>query len=194
MIAGVDEAGRGPLAGPVLAAAVALPSDFDPTGVTDSKQLSEKQRIAAYERIVTEAVGVGVGEVDASTIDLINILQATYRAMLAALADLGCELDAVLVDGRAIPGCPVPQTAIVHGDALCVSIGAASIVAKVERDRRMCELDTLYPGYGFAKHKGYCTEEHLTALERLGPCPEHRRSFAPVATIAEGQCRLLGPR
>jgi len=190
-IAGVDEAGRGPLVGPVFAAAVVLPPDFDPFGITDSKKLTEKQRVVAYKRILAEAIAVGIGKTDARSIDRINILRATYRAMLAALANLGCDIDGVLVDGRAIPRCPWPQMAIVHGDALCLSISAASIVAKVERDQYMCELDSLYPGYGFAKHKGYCTPEHLAALARLGPCPEHRTTFAPVAVVLEAQCQPL---
>ena len=190
-IAGVDEAGRGPLAGPVFAAAVILPPDFNPSGIADSKQLSEKQRSVAYERILKEADAVGVGKTDARSIDQINILRATYQAMLAALANLGCDIDGVLVDGRAIPRCPWPQMAIVHGDALCLSISAASIVAKVERDQYMRDLDSLYPGYGFAKHKGYCTPEHLAALARLGPCPEHRTTFAPVAVVLEAQCQPL---
>jgi ribonuclease HII len=194
MLAGIDEAGRGPLAGSVFAAAVILPSGFDPAGIADSKRLSEKRRLAAYERIVAEAVAVGVGEVNSVAIDQINILRATYEAMLAALAQLGCGVDGVLVDGRAIPRCPCPQIGIVHGDALCLSISAASIVAKVERDRYMCELDAQYPGYGFAKHKGYCTPEHLAALRRLGPCPEHRTTFAPVAAILEAGCLPLDLR
>ena len=190
-MAGIDEAGRGPLAGSVFAAAVILPSGFDPIGIADSKQLTEKRRLAAYERIIAEAVAVGVGEVNARAIEQINILRATYKAMLSALAGLECEVDGVLVDGRAIPHCPCPQIAIVHGDALCLSISAASIVAKVERDRYMCELDAQYPGYGFAKHKGYCTPDHLSALRRLGPCPEHRTTFAPVAAILEAGCQPL---
>jgi len=190
-IAGIDEAGRGPLAGSVFAAAVVLPSDFDPAGIADSKQLTEKRRLVAYERILSEAIAVGVGEVSARAIEQINILQATYKAMLSALAKLGCEVDGILVDGRAIPHCPCPQIAIVHGDALCLSISAASIVAKVERDRYMRELDAQYPGYGFAKHKGYCTPDHLSALSRLGPCSEHRTTFAPVAAILEAGCLPL---
>ena len=193
-IPGIDEAGRGPLAGPVFAAAVILPIDFDPTGIKDSKKLTERQRLAAYEGILSEAVAVGVGQCDARSIDRINILKATHQAMLAAVAHLGCEVDGILVDGRAIPHCPWPQLAIVGGDALCLSISAASIVAKVERDRRMRELDEQYPGYGFAKHKGYCTPDHLEALRRLGPCAEHRLSFAPVAEALEAKCGHLDLR
>lgn len=191
LIAGVDEAGRGPLAGPVFAAAVVLPREFDCCGIADSKSLSEKQRLAAYERILSEATAVGRGSADARAIDQLNILRATHQAILAALSDLGCKVAGILVDGLPMPHSPVPQIAIVHGDALCASISAASIIAKVERDRLMREMDELYPGYGFARHKGYGTPEHLEALERLGPCPEHRTSFGPVAAALERRCANL---
>ena len=188
-IAGIDEAGRGPLAGPVVAAAVILPLHFAPDGVRDSKKLSPLQRDDAYERIMLEAEVVGVGVSDTEEIDRINILQATYKAMRAAIAALQSGLDYVLVDGRAIPDLPIPQQGIPHGDALSLSIGAASIVAKVTRDRIMQEMDTQYPGYGFARHKGYCTAEHIEAICRQGVCEIHRKSFAPIAEQVESAWR-----
>jgi ribonuclease HII len=180
-IAGVDEVGRGPLAGPVVAAAVILPEGFDPEGVRDSKKLTERQREQMCERIKAEAVSIGLGVVGPEVIDEINILRATCQAMQAALDDLDVPYDFVLLDGQPVSGFGVPSLAIVKGDDRSVSIGAASIVAKVTRDRMMCELDEQYPDYGFAAHKGYGCKTHLEALERLGPCPCHRRSFAPVS-------------
>ncbi|QQS15681.1 MAG: ribonuclease HII [Candidatus Moraniibacteriota bacterium] len=196
---GVDEAGRGPLAGPVVAAAARYRSSRlgFPCGesrewrlVRDSKTLSGHQREEAYRWILAN-FEVGVGVVDAETIDRVNILQATFLAMRMALADLlekriagkqnGMQNVRILVDGnRVIPKIEFSQEAIVHGDARSVSIAAASIVAKVTRDRRMRDLDILYPEYGFSKHKGYGTAAHLSALQRFGPCPIHRQSFAPV--------------
>ncbi len=190
-VAGLDEAGRGPLAGPVVAAAVVLPRDFEMSGVRDSKQLSAVARDRAYDRILTEAVSVGVGVVEPDEIDRINILQATHTAMRAALSNISAAFDFVLVDGLAVPGLPVSSRAIVKGDAKSVSIGAASIVAKVTRDRIMEEMDQRYPEYGFASHKGYCTREHLSAIDAHGPCPCHRKSFAPVAERL-ANCRLPG--
>ena len=189
LIAGVDEAGRGPLAGPVVAAAVILPLDFRTDGVRDSKKLSPLQREDAYERILSEAEAVGIGVSDTEEIDRINILQATYCAMRSAIAALHTDLDCVLVDGRAIPQLSIPQQAIVRGDNLSVSIGAASIVAKVTRDRIMLEMDGRYPGYGFARHKGYCTPEHIEAICRQGVCEIHRKSFAPISEQVESACR-----
>lgn len=203
-ILGVDEAGRGPLAGPVVAAAVRYRSAsfVVPRGhehafrhIRDSKMLSEHQRERAFQWI-EEHFDVGVGIVDALTIDRVNILQATFLAMRRATEGV-CERYAsaqdksakktllILVDGnREVPGLSVSQKTIVKGDSLSILIAAASIVAKVTRDRMMCEYDREYPGYGFARHKGYGTAAHLLALRRLGPCPIHRRSCAPVACLS----------
>lgn len=181
LVAGVDEVGRGPLAGPVVAAAVVLPPSFDSDGVTDSKLLSPTQRIDVYPHICKHAIAWGVGVADAATIDRQNILQASYTAMRMALANLPLTVQAVLVDGKfRIPDITTPQRAIVDGDQLCVSIGAASILAKEIRDRMMEEFDEQFPIYGFARHKGYATPEHLAALSQHGPSPLHRQSFAPV--------------
>lgn len=188
-VAGVDEAGRGPLAGPVVAAAVILPNSFDCDGIRDSKKLTHRARQKALERIRAEALAVGVGIVGPETIDQINILRATSLAMKAALDDLGAAFDFVLVDGLSVSGFGAPTLPIVGGDAKSVSIAAASIVAKVTRDAIMCELDAAYPQYGFAAHKGYGCRSHLDALEKYGPCPCHRKSFAPVTRRAF-QCRL----
>jgi len=184
VIAGVDEAGRGPLAGPVVAGCVVLPDTFDLKGVNDSKKLSEKQREEAYARILEGAVSVGVGVADHAEIDAVNILQASWIAMRRAVAALNpqCVPDLLLVDGLPVPNLPCAATLpIVGGDGASASIAAASIVAKVVRDRMMRDFDTVYPGYGFAGHKGYGSSAHREALVRLGPCPIHRRSFAPVA-------------
>ncbi|MDO8684017.1 MAG: ribonuclease HII [Armatimonadota bacterium] len=188
-VAGVDEAGRGPLAGPVIAAAVILPHDFDITGIRDSKKLSPLQREKAFERIIKEAVGLAVGVCDSKLIDEINILQATYTAMRGAIALIKPKVDYVLVDGYPIRSLNIPQEGIFRGDSLSVSIAAASIIAKVTRDRMMCEFDAKYPGYGFAKHKGYYTAEHITAIAELGICEIHRRSFEPIASEVERECR-----
>jgi ribonuclease HII len=183
-VAGVDEAGRGPLAGPVVAACVVLPTDFSLDGIDDSKKLTERQREAAFERIRTGALSIGVGMAEPEEIDRINILQATWAAMRRAVLALSPSMtpDLLLVDGLAVPNLPCPDALpIVGGDAASASIAAASIVAKVTRDRLMCAFDSDYPGYGFAGHKGYGCASHLTALRSLGPCPIHRRSFSPVA-------------
>lgn len=184
-IAGVDEAGRGPLAGPVVAAAVILPPDFDTTGIRDSKALSPAQREKAHQRILDEALAVGVGIIDSETIDRINILKATHEAMRAALRDMGAAFDFVLVDGLPIKNFGYPHRGIVKGDNKSVSIAAASIVAKVTRDCMMVELAKKFPGYGFEKHKGYYTEEHVRAIRELGACDVHRRTFAPVSESEE---------
>ncbi len=188
-VAGVDEVGRGPLAGPVVAAAVVLPEGFDAEGVRDSKRLSERSREIVCERIMCEAIGVGVGIVAPEVIDEINILRATCKAMKAALDDLSAAFDFVLVDGLSVSGFGVPSMAVVKGDNKSVSIAAASIVAKVTRDRIMVGLDSEFPDYGFASHKGYGSKLHLEALDRYGPCPCHRMTFAPVRERA-AQCRL----
>lgn len=187
-IAGVDEAGRGPLAGPVVAAAVILPPDFDLTGIRDSKALNPAQREESCQRIVAEALAVGVGIVDTETIDRINILRATHEAMRAALKDMGAAFDYVLVDGDPVPDLGAESRSIVGGDSKSASIAAASIVAKVTRDCIMVELAKQFPDYGFDKHKGYCTKEHLRAIEEHGVCSIHRRSFSPVARKVENGC------
>ena len=187
-LAGVDEAGRGPLAGPVVAAAVVLPEDWAQDGVpeslkrlNDSKQLRESVREELYEAIQTNAVIVSaIAVVDAPVIDEINILQATHRAMNEALAGLEPSAEHALVDGRPVPSLTLPQTAIVKGDAQSFSIAAASILAKVTRDRLMVQYHQQFPGYGFDEHKGYGTKAHLLAIEELGACPIHRMSFAPL--------------
>ncbi len=179
--AGVDEAGRGPLAGPVVVAAVILDPARPIAGLADSKQLREAQRLALDGEIRAHALAFCVIEIDAATIDRLNILQATLLGMRDAVRGLAIAADEALVDGNKLPkDLPCPARAIVDGDALVAEISAASILAKVHRDRLLVELDAVHPGYGFATHKGYPTPEHLAALERLGPCPAHRRSFAPV--------------
>jgi len=190
-VVGLDEAGRGPLAGPVVTAAVILPRDFNLDGIGDSKALTPRSREKAFERIVAEAECVGIGIVGPEVIDDVNILRATHAAMRAALDDIGAVFDFILVDGLAVPGLPTDSMPIVGGDAKSASIGAASIVAKVTRDRIMEKIDAEYPQYGFASHKGYCTHEHLRALDEHGPCPCHRKSFAPVAERM-ANCRLPG--
>jgi len=179
-IAGVDEVGRGPLAGPVVAAAVVLPRDFDVLGVDDSKKLSEKRREELFEQIRQKALAIGLGVVDHSTIDDINILQATKRAMEKALEECAgvlASIDHILIDALTLENVPIPQTAIVKGDAKSVSIAAASIIAKVTRDRMMAEYDAHYPGYAFGSNKGYGTAAHYEGLHRQGLCPIHRRTF-----------------
>jgi ribonuclease HII len=187
-IAGVDEAGRGPLAGPVVAAAVVFPADWIRRGlpeflreINDSKQLSAPTREVLYAALVSNTeIRFGIAAVDAPLIDQINILQATHRAMNLALAKLNPPPQHVLVDGLRVKTLDFPQTPIVSGDALSWSIAAASILAKVTRDRLMVEFDREYPGYGFSGHKGYGTEQHLAALKERGPCPIHRHSFSPL--------------
>lgn len=182
LLCGVDEAGRGPLAGPVYAAAVVF-REVPPAGVADSKALSATKREAVIDTILAQC-WVGVGIATAEEIDRVNILQATFLAMERAVAALPVRPGRIAVDGNRLPRFEGfdrnALEAIVKGDAKCPQISAASIVAKVLRDRRMRELDALYPGYGFAQHAGYGVAAHLGALKTLGPCPEHRRSFAPV--------------
>jgi ribonuclease HII len=190
-VAGVDEAGRGPLAGPVVAAAVFIPPsalesapDHVLAGLTDSKQLSPGRRSHFYS-ILTGLSGVdwAVGTASVEEIDAVNILQATYLAMRRAVEGLSAVPDHLLVDGRPVPNLPVASTAIVRGDGQSFSIAAASVVAKVTRDALMQDLDAAYPAYGFSRNKGYGTREHREALRDLGPCPCHRRSFAPVRQL-----------
>ena len=182
-VAGVDEAGMSPLAGPVVAAAVILPPGCRIPGVDDSKKLDASRRERLAVEIRARAVAFGVGVVEADEIDRVNIYRAGLLAMLRAVLALATEPEALLVDARRIPEVTIRQQAIVKGDAKSLSIAAASIVAKTTRDARMVELDAVYPGYGLAKHKGYPVAEHVAALERLGPCPIHRRSFAPVRKV-----------
>ena len=176
-ICGVDEVGRGPLAGPVVAGAVILPKDCKILYLNDSKQLSEKKREELYDIIMKEAVSVGLGMANNERIDEINILQADYEAMREAISKLNPKPDILLNDAVTIPGVDIKQVPIIKGDAKSVSIAAASIVAKVTRDRLMVEMDRLYPGYHFADNKGYGSAAHIEALKKLGPCPIHRRSF-----------------
>jgi ribonuclease HII len=179
-VAGLDEAGRGPLAGPVVAAAVILTPDRRVKKLCDSKLLSAERREVLFEQITARAVAVGVGIVDHQTIDRVNILQATRLAMLEALRGLSVEPDLIITDFVKLPGLTCPQRNLVDGDQRCASVAAASIVAKVTRDRLMVEADKQFPEYGFARHKGYATADHLAALDRLGPCFLHRRTFAGV--------------
>ncbi|MDG2536088.1 ribonuclease HII [Dyella jiangningensis] len=187
LIAGVDEAGRGPLAGPVSVAAVILdPSRPKIRGLDDSKKLTEAKREALYEKIVERALAYCVVLVTADEIDRINIFQATMTGMCRALAGLTPSAHEALIDGNALPReLPCAGRAIIGGDGIEPAISAASILAKVSRDRWMVDLDREYPGYGFAEHKGYATPFHLDALKRLGPCPQHRRSFAPVKILVD---------
>lgn len=182
---GVDEAGRGPLAGPVVAAAVILPPGTSLSGLNDSKKLSPRQRERLAAEIRATALAWAVAEASAAEIDAWNILRSTLRAMARAVAALPVMPDEVLVDGNQAPALEVPVRTIIGGDALEPAIMAASILAKTHRDARLVALDARYPEYGFARHKGYGTAAHLAALARLGPCPEHRRSFAPVRAALE---------
>jgi len=176
-ICGVDEVGRGPLAGPVVAGAVILPKGCTILYINDSKKLSAAKREELCAVIRKEALAVGIGMVQQDRIDEINILNATYEAMRGAVADLKIRPDLLLNDAVIIPGLEIPQKSIIKGDAKSISIAAASIMAKVFRDRMMVEYDSIYPGYGFASNKGYGSKEHIEALKRLGPCPIHRKSF-----------------
>ena len=176
-ICGIDEVGRGPLAGPVVAGAVILPRDCRILYLNDSKQLSEKKREELYEVIMENAVSTGLGFVSPERIDEINILQATYEAMRQAIGKLEKEPDLLLNDAVTIPGVEIRQVPIIKGDAKSVSIAAASIIAKVTRDRLMVQYDEIYPEYGFASNKGYGAAAHLEALKKYGPTPIHRRSF-----------------
>jgi ribonuclease HII len=193
-VAGIDEAGRGPLAGPVVAAAVTLPpqalaaaASAEFAGLTDSKQLTQKQREHFFTRITQHtAARFGVAIVEVDEIDAVNILRATHAGMRRAVTQILPDIDFILVDGLPVPDLPRPSQAIVEGDGKSLLIAAASVIAKVTRDRLMIELDAKFPHYGFAKHKGYGTPEHLTALNRYGPCPAHRRTFAPVRQMELG--------
>ncbi|MBB5031822.1 ribonuclease HII [Prosthecobacter vanneervenii] len=184
VVAGVDEAGRGPLAGPVCVAAVVLPEDFSHPVLNDSKQLSEVKRERLYEEITADArIRWHCVTVEPAEIDRINILQATWEGMRRAALALQPVPNAVLIDGKPVKNYPLYQLALVKGDSLSYSIAAASIIAKVTRDRLLVAMAQRYPKYGFEIHKGYPTPGHLAALRQHGPCPEHRRSFAPVAQL-----------
>ena len=182
LIAGIDEAGRGPLAGPVVAAAVVFLEHRRFTGLDDSKKLNPGFRRELFAQITSAAhVRWAVSVQNVTTIDTLNILRATHRAMREAVSRLPSPPEHVLIDGLPVPNFPSPQTAVIRGDSLSLSIAAASVVAKVTRDRIMDKLDALYPQYGFRRHRGYATSEHLAALREHGPCPLHRLSFSPVA-------------
>ena len=176
-ICGIDEVGRGPFAGPVVAAAVILPKNSNPLYINDSKKLTAAKRDELYDVIMEKAVSVGIGMASHERIDEINILQATYEAMRQAIGKLDPAPDLTLNDAVTIPGVDIKQVPIIKGDAKSISIGAASIVAKVTRDRMMVEYDRIYPGYGFASNKGYGSAEHIKALKEIGPSPIHRASF-----------------
>ncbi|WP_314061852.1 ribonuclease HII [uncultured Vagococcus sp.] len=180
VIAGIDEVGRGPLAGPVIAAAVILPNNCELLEVNDSKKLSEKKRDSLFTQICETAVAVGIGIVDEETIDQINIYQATKLAMKEAVEKLSFTPDYLLLDAMKLEDVPIAQESIIKGDAKSVSIAAASIVAKVTRDRLMKKYGEQYPGYSFEKNAGYGTKDHLAGLDEFGPCPIHRKTFAPV--------------
>lgn len=186
-ISGVDEAGRGPLAGPVVAAAVILPEGLHIPGVNDSKKLSAARRDALYDVILDQALAVGVGVADHDVVDRLNILNATLQAMREAVSRLTVPPDYLLIDGISTIPVNIPQKTIKQGDAASLSIAAASIIAKVSRDRLMLSYDTQYPDYGFAGHKGYGCASHLEAIARLGPCPIHRKTFRGVKEHVKGE-------
>jgi ribonuclease HII len=183
-IAGLDEVGRGPMFGPVVAAAVILAPKCRIEGLTDSKKLTEKRRNELDAEIRLNAVAWAIAAVDAATIDSVNIRRASLLAMRLAVEQLALTPDYLLIDGRDTIDWPCPQQAVIQGDATSLSIAAASVLAKVYRDRMLVELDVEYPGYGLARHKGYCCPEHFEALARLGPTALHRKSFSPVAQTA----------
>lgn len=187
LVAGVDEVGRGPLCGAVVTAAVILDPLRPIEGLNDSKKLNQAQREALYPLIQQRAVAWAIGRAEVHEIDQLNILHATMLAMQRAVAGLSIQPDRVLVDGNRCPILPMPSEPVIQGDGLIPAISAASILAKVTRDREMQEMELLYPGYGIGKHKGYATREHLDALQALGATPIHRRSFAPVRNALEIQ-------
>ncbi|MFL2479023.1 MAG: ribonuclease HII [Verrucomicrobiales bacterium] len=186
-IAGIDEAGRGPLAGPVVAAAVILPTHYSSKVLNDSKKISPKVREQLYDELTDSKSGViwSFSVVSAEVIDEINILNATYRAMSESALSLEIEPSFAIIDGKPVKGFPYPYQSVIKGDEKSLSIAAASIIAKVERDRLMLKYTKQYPQYGFDRHKGYGTKLHLSALEKFGACPIHRRSFAPVRRAQE---------
>lgn len=182
LIAGTDEVGRGPLVGPVVAAAVILPVNYQLDGLTDSKKISEKKREKLYDIIMRDAISVGIGEVSAKEIDEINIYEASKKAMMLAIDNLSIKPKHILSDAMKLD-MDIPCTPIIHGDLLSLSISAASVIAKVTRDRMMYDLDKMYPMYGFAKHKGYPTKAHIEALEKYGPLDNYRFTYKPVCAL-----------
>lgn len=187
LIAGVDEAGRGPLCGPVVAAACILPKNYELEGLNDSKQLTEKKREKFFEILQKEAISIGVGIVSASEIDEINILEASRKAMYIALNNLSVTPEYILSDAMALNDIDIPSRPIIHGDALSLSIAAASVIAKVTRDHIMMELDKKYPEYNYKKHKGYPTKEHMELLKKYGVTEEYRMTYKPVRELLEVQ-------
>ena len=183
VIAGIDEAGRGPLAGPVVAAAVVMPADLRIDGLRDSKKVPEKERLTLFWDILSSSLDIGVGIVEHDEIDRINILQATKSAMKKAVADLRMSPDALIIDALTLPAVRVKQFSIIKADSKSASVAAASLIAKYVRDMIMLRYDSVYPEYNFKKHKGYCTEEHLRLLDMHGPCSIHRRSFRKVMDL-----------
>ena len=186
-ICGVDEVGRGPLVGPVVAACVVLPKNYELEGLNDSKKLTEKKRDKYYEIIMKDALGVGVGIISPEIIDEVNIYQASKLAMIEAIKNVNCKIEHVLSDAMPLE-LDIPSTAIIHGDALSLSIAAASVIAKVTRDKMMYELDSKYPEYGFAKHKGYPTKLHLENIKKYGILDNYRKTYKPVKEIIDSRC------
>ena len=184
-LAGVDEAGRGPLAGPVVVAAVILPHGVQLPGLNDSKKIPEHRREELYELITACAICYSIQVISPAVIDELNILRATHKGMRDALTGLAIVPQLALIDGLPLPASPIEQQNLIKGDSRSASIAAASILAKVTRDRLMLQLDAIYPQYGFARHKGYPTADHIAALRTHGPCPEHRRSYGPVREVCE---------
>ena len=192
LITGIDEAGRGPLAGPVMAAACILPREFDLPGLDDSKKMSEKKRVFLAAKIKEQALAFSLGSATSKEIDLINILKATKLAMKRAFDNLAITSDFVLIDGRDTIDIAVTQRAVIGGDGLSASIAAASILAKVARDELMYEMHEIYPEYSFDQHKGYGTRLHLETIRRFGPCPIHRQSFSPIKEIVSSAADYTG--
>lgn len=189
-ICGVDEVGRGPIAGPLVVSAVILPHDYKIEGINDSKKLSEKKRLELYKEIVKKAVAINTVFVYEQEIDERDIYRCTQGAMIKAIEGLKVIPGHALIDAMPLPLLNIAHTSLIHGDALSASIGAASIIAKVTRDEYMKKMDIKYPNYGFARHKGYCTKEHIEALEKYGPCKIHRKTFAPVNKYFSKQLTL----
>lgn len=183
LVAGADEAGRGPLAGPVVAAVVILDHKTLIPGINDSKKLSESRRNLLYEEIIQKSISFGIGIIDHKAIDELNILRASLEAIKKAVYEMPIKPDFLLVDGNYLPDLDLPMKSIISGDSLSLSIASASILAKVTRDRIMSEYDTIYPQYGFKRNKGYPTKEHIYAIQKYGPCEIHRKSFTPVNQI-----------
>ena len=186
-IGGVDEVGRGPLVGPVVAACVVLPKNYELEGLNDSKKLTEKKRDKFYEIIMRDALGVGIGIISPEVIDEVNIYQASKLAMIEAINNVNCKIEHILADAMPLE-LDIPSTPIIHGDALSLSIAAASVIAKVTRDKMMYDLDEKYPEYGFAKHKGYPTKLHLENIRKYGILDNYRKTYKPVKDIIDSRC------